>query len=163
MNKAVMISIKEIHNANIESGKKVSELRTLPPNLKPPFKVYTYESGFGGRHMVVNEWICNNMITWRIVMGIPSTLPTNACVSMEEIQAYSGKTFKNITEMYISQLKIYDKPKELVEFKKVGYMTEEQWLSALYPNTHCHYPAWAKKFELTRPPQSWCYVEELKE
>lgn len=140
MSKAVMISIKEIHNANIESGKKISELRTLPPILTPPFKVYTYASGFGARHKVVNEWICKDMITWRIVMGIPSTLPKNACLTIEEILKYSGKTYKNITEMYISQLKIYDKPKELSEFLSIS-----------------------NQKPLTRPPQNWCYVEELEE
>lgn len=63
---------------------------------------------------------------------------------------------------HISDLKIYDKPKELSEFRKSGFMTEEEWLFNLYPNTHCHYDAWAKKFEITRPPQSWQYVEELE-
>lgn len=83
------------------------------------------------------------------------------CLSYDEIHAYgNGKTLYG---WHISELKIYDKPKELGEFKKAGFLTEEQWLSALYPNTHCHYDAWAKKFEITRPPQSWCYVEEVKE
>lgn len=64
---------------------------------------------------------------------------------------------------HISDLKIYDKPKELSEFRKKGFMTEEEWLFNLYPNTHCHYEAWAKKFEIARPPQSYMFVEELKE
>lgn len=82
------------------------------------------------------------------------------CLSYDEIHAYgNGKTLYG---WHISELKIYDKPKELGEFKKAGFLTEEEWLFALYPNTHCHYEAWAKKFEITRPPQSWCYVEEVK-
>lgn len=47
--KAVLMSIKARHNRNIEAGLKISELRTLPPNLPTPFKVLTYESGFDGR------------------------------------------------------------------------------------------------------------------
>ena len=83
------------------------------------------------------------------------------CLSYDEIHAYgNGKTLYG---WHISELKIYDKPKELGEFKKAGFLTEEEWLFALYPNTHCHYEAWAKKFEITRPPQSWCYVEEVIE
>lgn len=121
----------------------------------------TYESGFDGRHKVVNEWICDNITEWRICVGIPAHLPKTACVSAEEIREYSGKDCKDISEMHITNLKIYDKPKELSEFRKSGFMTEEEWLFNLYPNTHCHYEAWAKKFEITRPPQSWCYVEEL--
>lgn len=129
--KAILMSIKAQHNRNIESGKKKSELRTRPPKFKPPYKVYTYESGFDGRHKVVNEWICADITTWRICMGIPAHLPVQACLSAEEIRAYSGKDYKDISEMKITELKIYDKPKELSEFK------------------------------ILRPPQSWREVEEL--
>lgn len=84
------------------------------------------------------------------------------CLSARELYDYIGLG-KRSYGWHISDLKIYDTPKELGEFKKEGYMTEEQWLYALYPNTHCHYAAWAKRFNLARPPQSWCYVEELSE
>ena len=63
---------------------------------------------------------------------------------------------------HISKLVMYrGMPRELSEFKKAGFMTEDDWLAALYPNTHCHYEAWAKKFEIEKPPQSWCYIEEV--
>ena len=81
------------------------------------------------------------------------------CLPYVEIIAYgNGKTLYG---WHISDLKIYDKPRDLREFRKGGFMTEQQWLAALYPNTHCHYEAWAKRYEITRPPKSWCYVEEL--
>lgn len=84
-----------------------------------------------------------------------------SCLSEKEIDKYAqGKTPYGLR---VSALKIYDKPKDLSEFKKEGFMTEEQWLYALYPNTHCHYTEWAKRFEITRPPQSWCYVINEKE
>lgn len=84
------------------------------------------------------------------------------CLSAQELFDYIG-VGKHLYSWHISDLKIYDKPKELSEFRKSGFMTEEEWLFNLYPNTHCHYEAWAKKFEITRPPQSWCYVESLGE
>ena len=63
-----------------------------------------------------------------------------SCLSIHEIAEYTkGKTFYC---WHISDLKIYDKPKELGEFKR-----------------------WNKSFKndrLTCPPQSWCYVEELE-
>lgn len=83
------------------------------------------------------------------------------CLSAQELFDYIG-VGKHLFAWHISDLKIYDKPKELSEFRKSGFMTEEEWLFNLYPNTHCHYEAWAKKFEIARPPQSWCYVEELR-
>ena len=85
----------------------------------------------------------------------------DSCVSVSDLQKYANS--KPLYGWHISELKIYDEPKELGEFKKAGFLTEEEWLFALYPNTHCHYEAWAKKFEITRPPQSWYYVEEVKE
>ena len=160
--KGVLISIQAIHNRNIESGAKKSELRTKAPNLEPPFKVFTYESGIDGRHKVVNEWICKDITTWRMCMGLPAHLSVVACVSNDYIWDYCDKGRKEIYEMKISDLKIYDKPKELREFKKAGFLTEEEWLAYLYPNTHCHYEAWAKRFNIDRPPQSWCYVEVAK-
>ena len=158
--KAILMSIKARHNRNIESGLKISELRTLPPNLSTPFKVFTYESGLDGRHKVINEWICDNITTWRICMGIPAHLPKAACISAGEIYEYSKHGLKDVSEMHISNLKIYDKPKEINEFKKAGFMTEKEWLFNLYPNTHCHYDAWAKKFNIKSPPQSFIYVED---
>ncbi len=87
-------------------------------------------------------------------------LCNKTCLSFEEIKAYIGEGFgKTFYGLHISDLIEYDKPKELSEFKKAGFLTEEEWLAYLYPNTHCHYEAWAKKFEIARPPQSWCYVE----
>lgn len=53
--KTILMSIKARHNRNIESGLKKSELRLKPPTCELPFKVLTYESGFDGRHKVVNE------------------------------------------------------------------------------------------------------------
>ena len=61
---------------------------------------------------------------------------------------------------HISDLKIYDNPKELSEFKRWN-RTEE--------NVPCAHTKWlfpdckdCKACNLERPPQSWCYVEELK-
>ena len=157
------MSIRAIHNHNIESGLKKAELRTKAPNLETPFKVYTYESGIDGRHKVVNEWVCNNIKTWRMCMGIPAHLSSVACVSNEYIWDYCARGKKEIYEMQISDLKIYDKPKDLSEFKRAGYLTENEWLAYLYPNTHCHYDAWVKKFNIDGPPQNWCYVKSLFE
>lgn len=89
---------------------------------------------------------------------------TASCLSEEEVVRYRENLpyYKPLYGWHVSDLKIYDKPKELSEFRKSGFMTEEEWLFNLYPNTHCHYEAWAKKFEITSPPQSWQFVEEIR-
>ena len=139
--KVVLMSIREEHNANIERGAKKSELRTMPPKLEPPFKVVTYESGILGRHKVVNEWICKKMTRYRMCMGVPAHLVKTACVSAEYIRRYSGEGYKDITEMEISDLVVYDKPRELSEYFRVDRFGNLQG-------------------SVKRPPQNWIYVED---
>jgi predicted transcriptional regulator len=152
--KAVLMSIQATHNRNIESGAKKAELRTVAPKLKPPFKVYTYESGFDGRRKVVNEWICDDITTWLMYMGLPAHLSIVACVSNGYIWKYCDKGRKNISEMRISNLKIYDKPKELSEFSNYAYNSEYTVKDGSKYGRVIVNP-------LKRPPQSWCYVEDL--
>lgn len=160
--KEILMSIKAEHNHNIEAGLKTAELRLKPPKCELPFKVLTYESGANGRHKVVNEWICDDVTEWRICMGIPAHLPKVACVSEEEIREYSGKDCKDISEMHITNLKVYDKPRELSEFKKpyrwFNNRPVETWCDnycKICDEKNCKYDT-----RITRPPQSWCYVEE---
>ena len=87
-------------------------------------------------------------------MGIPAHLSKRAFVSNDYIWIYSNKGKKDITEMQISDLIIYDKPKELGEFRqchKCEYLSHCKDGEYSCDGTH----------RLTRPPQSWCYVEEV--
>lgn len=132
---------------------------------------YQKENNLGYGHFVdngvykVNGWH-EGVVFERNDRHIDSMLKNNdlkeMCLSAQEIFDYIG-IGKHLYGWHISNLKIYDKPRELSEFRKSGFMTEEEWLFNLYPNTHCHYDAWAKKFEITRPPQSWMFVEEVGE
>lgn len=62
------------------------------------------------------------------------------CLNQPELIHYGkGKTLYG---WHISELKIYDKPRELSEFGKVGFGHE---------------------VPLKRPPQSWMYIEDLGE
>ena len=118
----------------------------------------------------VDEYNFHEGLTEFNSMGLPSRIYgsylifvdeyKSMCLSYDEVKDY-GKG-KMLYGWHISDLKIYDKPRELSEFRKSGFMTEEEWLFNLYPNTHCHYDAWAKKFEITRPPQSYMFVEEVE-
>lgn len=119
---------------------------------------------------VIGEFICdkvyliknqgNRFVVANEKQGVTNEIARQSCLDYDDMVDYLGN--KDGYGWHISDLKIYDKPKELSEFRKSGFMTEEEWLFNLYPNTHCHYDAWAKKFEITRPPQSWQYVEELE-
>ena len=160
--KSVIFSINRPHTDNIKTYAKRSELRTKPPQINEPYKAFIYETKTnGGCGKVIGEFTAFNECTYRMCMGIPKHLVLNGCISAEEIWAYTDKGKKDLTEISITDLVIYDKPKELSNFKKAGFLSEEDWLAAFYPNTHCHYEAWAKKFDIVRPPQSWCYVKEI--
>lgn len=73
-----------------------------------------------------------------------------ACLSWEELRKYIGIDIKEFCVLHISNLKIYDNPKELGEFKKPCPQLDCACGITKQCNQH-----------LTRPPQSWCYVEEL--
>ncbi len=73
-----------------------------------------------------------------------------SCLSIEELRKYLGLGINKFYGWHISNLIIYDKPKELSEFRSYNvraYYDEELRLPM---PTH----------EIKRPPQSWCYVEE---
>lgn len=82
------------------------------------------------------------------------------CLSYNEICTYGNG--KPLYGWHISDLKIYDKPNELGNFWKAGkcpYATES---SCTY-KYHCFRAGQTQRCgeTLTRPPQSWCYVEEV--
>lgn len=131
--------------------------------------------GFG---KVIGEFICNELEKFSVGSLRCDDIEKLACLSYREMINYfykpeelDGKTSKMGYAWHISQLKIYDKPKELSEFRKP---LDRVWGS--YCNDYCDrgcisfgstdyscndYWDWEKG--LTCPPQSWMYVEELEE
>ncbi len=91
-------------------------------------------------------------------------------LSWEELRQYVGQGIKTFYGWHITNVKIYDKPKELSEFyiydeekrrlsidcehKKPGY--SHDWCLQM-DGRFCNQCLCDKK-RLTRPPQSWCYV-----
>ena len=79
------------------------------------------------------------------------------CLSMDEITAYMGAS-GGLFCWHISDLVIYDAPKPLSDFTIDCNSKGGCDIPYLYapPCENCG------KNKLTRPPQSWCYVEEFK-
>ncbi len=89
-------------------------------------------------------------------------LVKNSNVAFNEIRNYIGETFfdKPFYGLHISNLIIYDKPKELGEFKKINRDCRYADLGlAKRDCPECQ----NKECFLARPPQSWCYVEMVGE
>ena len=169
--KAVLISIQPkwceliASELNPKTGLKVKriELRKNKPGIFFPFKCYIYQTKkvwtydiysriANSQQKVIGEFICDCILAHceSVNLSLASNL---SCVSKEEIIKYSKG--KEVFGWNISDLVIYDKPKELSEFYKVGYkdMLDMDFLTENSEE--------AKYWKIERPPQSWCFVEEL--
>ncbi|MCI8589697.1 MAG: hypothetical protein HFE77_03180 [Clostridiales bacterium] len=87
----------------------------------------------------------------------------DTCLSLNEILRYSAG--KIIYGWHISDLVIYDKPRKLEDFMKCDYWSFEEWVKKT-PLNHSHtkddYKRYLNRRKMTRPPMSWCYVEEFR-
>ena len=167
MSKAVLISIRPKWCELIASGKKTVEIRKTRPKLETPFKCYIYCTNkkpflvwgdvfrwnweteftrlygysrkkaeeiwdvFNGK--VMGEFVCDRIVDIMISCSDPNMrgIPfTGTGLTDREIMDYLGNG-KTGFSWHISDLVIYDEPRELSEFN------------------------------LERPPQSWCYVEDV--
>ena len=192
--KSVLISIRPQWVEKIARGEKTIEVRKPAPK-EVPFKAYIYETkgqyikfihgahtkyGYGcGK--VIGEFICDRIICSQAYFDsqgknhLTNVFPDDikkTCLDEYDLWDYiAGKACKT-NEIYdgylwhISDLKIYDKPKELSEFRKPCDWNYDccTCKRAKYELTKAE----AKVFygcdsELTRPPQSWIYIEDLGE
>lgn len=170
MSKAVLLSIKPKWCELIANGKKTVEVRKTKPKIKTPFKVYIYMtagdavypvsingapytcSNVGGK-VVIGEFVCDAIFPMSVWYSNSNDRLSRreypyTCLTDKEIMDYLGNGVEGYG-WHISDLVIYDKPKELSEFRSynAGVYIDENG----YPMpTHA----------ITRPPQSWCYVEE---
>ena len=172
--KSVLISIQPKWCKLISNGKKTIEVRKTKPKLKPPFKCYIYctkprekifyhgeyyndllykdfwsdelicgcTMGDALNGKVIGEFVCDTIVIDK-TFGHDPLFNGAACMSEVETAAYSCQS--PIYGWHISDLKIYDMPKELSNFTG---LRETKF--------------GAEPIKITRPPQSWCYVEEVE-
>lgn len=188
--KAVLLSINPHWCELIASGKKTVEVRSTRPKCETPFKCYiyctknnkrgisAYESAYlngsgdvkNGSGKVIGEFVCDYICghlgkfsedTFNLFMDTKLS-----CLSVDEWNNYIGNGWGWC--WHISDLVIYDKPKELSEFYKKceSAMCEGcehlkyQSVNASEYDYDCEYLG--GKIPIPRPPQSWCYVEGVK-
>lgn len=185
MKKDVMIAIRPKWVELIASGKKTVEVRRTRPTQETPFKCYMYMcrgkwafdilrqfgmAAFADRLIaatgkVAGEFVCDRITEIHLTdEGYDFDVPKMTCLKYEEMEAYLGR--KNGFGWHISDLKIYDKPKDLQDFMKepcnfaasCGACGHSIWdWSEGYPKfTGC-------SLTVTRPPQSWQYVYYIEE
>ena len=125
------------------------------PDASSPFC-----SEANGNGKVIGEFVCDCITGLRADNGIQTYYngQKGTCLSDAEIIKYASG--KKVYYWHISDLKIYDEPKELWSFWKADkcpYATE----SGCTYKYHCFRAGQTQRCgeTLTRPPQSWCYVE----
>lgn len=183
--KAVLISIQPKWCELIALGKKTVEVRKTKPKLETPFKCYIYMtagdaiypvtingapytcSNVGGK-VVIGEFVCDKVYDIKPHFDKPGFCNQylcdwnwgkgTACLSFTEMNDYlKGKQGYG---WHISDLVIYDEPKELREFyQKCKSYDKDEWEND--DCLECENPCGnGGKLYLKRPPQSWCYVEK---
>ena len=161
---AVLISIRQEWCSKIARGQKTIEIRKTKPKLEVPFKCYIYctkskkngrvdelDKALGGG-MVIGEFVCDHILG-HCEMANADMAEAQSCVRREDIFKYSGG--KEVFGWHISDLVIYDKPKELSDFKQCQKCPYGDFQNCKQHEFSCN-----GSFNLMRPPQSWCYVEE---
>ena len=170
--KSVMLSIRPKWCKKIIDGEKTIEVRKTKPKLETPFKVYIYctsgrpdlnipisperlmqdylETGSMqslncplGNGKVIGEFTCDRIYELAPLNHAPDDVEKQACLTREEIVNYLKGTGYG---WHISDLLIYDQPQELSEFTGLR-------------NTRFG----AAPYDIKRPPQSWCYVEDWEQ
>lgn len=163
MSKAVMLSIRPKWCEKIASGEKTIEVRKTRPKLDMPFKCYIYctQSGVAlgawGKHgKVIVEFTCDRIYELAPLNHAPDDVEKQACLTREEIVNYLKGTGYG---WHIVDLRIYDQPRELTEFRRSCPNDLYCESCAMYSNNNgiCNNGA----LPLRRPPQSWCYVEVM--
>lgn len=85
-------------------------------------------------------------------------LEITSCVPAKELVEYAN--WNALFSWHISNLVIYDKPRELSEFKRVCDGNCQSCKYAIWQTSGWAYEPYIVDCKpMTRPPQSWCYVE----
>lgn len=112
-----------------------------------------------GNGKVIGEFTCEDIYEIDPTKTIGAGFAEDSCVSSRDIHEYLGG--QTGYGWHISELKIYDRPKELIEFhtwKKCKSCSKSGYEStACIYDENCMIPA-----AITKAPQNWCYVEEQK-
>ena len=191
MSKAVMLSIRPKWAEKIANGEKRIEVRKTRPKMNTPFKCYIYCTlpkyphedfiatdypmpQFYGGGKVIGEFTCDRIYKidkdstdFLFKAGDLSVYKQAAeekcslrvAMTDDELHGYLGHC--QGYGWHITDLRIYDAPRELSEFRR---SCQNSWYCescAMYRgnNGTCG----NESLQIKRAPQSWCYVEEAED
>lgn len=173
--KSILMSIRPEWCKKIFDGEKTIEVRKTRPLIDMPFKVFMYETKaqfvksirgacttFGyGRGKVIGSFVCDKIEKIDLQAQCTATLSERwtfnriakqACLTAEQLNEYlSGN---NGYSWHITEPKLFDKPRELTFYKPCP----KKWKNCPVCEFYSSYTGCCAN-RLTRPPQSWCYIE----
>lgn len=173
--KAVLMAIHPKWCEKIFNGKKTIEVRITAPQLATPFKVYVYctkckRRGIIGSVLndlyygkVIGEFVCDEKHDIQFTgasyminndISLTNSIARQSCLQFDDMFSYLG--VKGGAALHITKVKRYDKPKELEVFWSVRCTNKTGDCETCEVKPACIN-------NITRPPQSFCYVEEIKE
>ena len=125
---------------------------------------------------VIGEFVCDSVDDIAYVTSavegtmIPRYVGNNeSCTCLSEIEIFKYGRGNLLYAWHISDLKLYDEPLEVDEFYVNGKASKTEretidrysGLISLKADIESYERVFKGKRHITKPPQSWCYVEEM--
>lgn len=127
-------------------------------SMSDGFEFFGREDYAGLNRKVIGEFVCDSIIKMQYNdngygLDGENGIVAHSCVPAKELYHYlqGAKPFL----WHISNLKIYDRPRELGEFKQCHKCPYGDIKRCTEHEFSCN-----REYALHRAPQSWCYVEE---
>lgn len=112
------------------------------------------EGASKGNRKVIGEFTCDRIYELAPLNHAPDDVEKQACLTREEIVNYLKGTGYG---WHISNLKIYDAPKKLGEFRRATDPCDSCRAEYTWECNGCE----KLSGDIKRAPQSWCYVEAI--
>lgn len=137
---------------------------SLKETPESDFDNYNRDTLFRANGKVIGEFVCDEIQTIHkddfSAYGIYDCSDDDVIAScMQEGLLWDYGQGKDLYFWHISNLKIYDEPKELSEFKKIN---QPCWYGEMKISKRDCHECKSKDCFIQRPPQSWCYVEDME-
>lgn len=130
-----------------------------PVFCKQPDASSPFCSAVNGNGKVIGEFVCDAIYDCRDVNM------EDTCITVAEWLKYTKGHKGEVYGWHISNIVIYDKPKDLDDFMAFGktHCDQKNCKKCLYMSIDGICDVKDIGQPMTRPPQSWCYVEEVEE
>ena len=129
-----------------------------PVFCKQPDASSPFCSAVNGNGKVIGEFVCDAIYDCRDVNM------DDTCITVAEWLKYTKGHKGEVYGWHISNIVIYDKPKDLDDFMAFGktHCDQKNCKKCLYMGIEGICDVKDIGQPMTRPPQSWCYCEELE-